>query len=97
MEQYDNEVLDFLNETNAFNIQRTAEVVNLVENQPRKYTVRKRLDPFVEYDDLEFQRRYRMSKANVWKIYDLIDGRNTLEPQVCMMQFEYKSACIFHK
>lgn len=79
---YDNEVLQFFHETNIGNVNRAVDLVNLVQNIPRKYTVQERIDPFVKYDDVEFERRYRMNKTLAWKLYDLIDGANTLEPKV---------------
>lgn len=57
-------------------------LIDFVENPPRKYKVQSRIDPFEIYDDLEFQQRYRLSKQLVWTLYELIDGQNTLEPQV---------------
>lgn len=51
----------------------------------RKYTVRRRIDPFEEYDELDFKRRYRLSKGQARRLFDLIDGINTLEPMVINM------------
>lgn len=83
MEQYENEVLDFMGETNLANVNRAIDLVNLVGiNMPRKYTVHERIDPYSKYDDAEFERRYRLSKTLALQLYEIIDGANTLEPRV---------------
>lgn len=52
-----------LNQLSVFNCIRTVELIEILEDLnffKRKYTVRPRLDPFVEYDEREFERRYRL-------------------------------------
>lgn len=77
-----------IDEINEFNFQNNINNLNLIQlldfvDEPkRKYIVRERIDPFVLYDDDEFTQRYRMSKTMVHTLYDLIDGRHTLEPMV---------------
>lgn len=79
------ELIDFLNninnQNNNFNLQYL-ELLELRRNHRRKYTVRKRFNPMLEYDDAEFLRRFRFPKAEVQEIYDSINGAATLEPMV---------------
>lgn len=78
-------IIDDINDMAVNNyIQNRVLLDNLILNAEirRKYTVRNRIDPFQEYDDDEFKRRYRLSKEQVNNLYELIDGRNTLEPMV---------------
>lgn len=82
MDPHFNAVFDFFHEMNIANVNRAVDLVNLVHNMPRKYTVQDRIDPFIKYDDVEFERRYRMNKTLAWKLYELINGANTLEPKV---------------
>lgn len=83
MDPFDNEVLNIFCVTNIENVTRAVDLVNLVHNNiPRKYKVQERIDPFIKYDDVEFERRYRMNKALAWNLYELINGANTLEPKV---------------
>lgn len=82
---YEDEVLNYLNEVAAENFlqnQQLLDLINAVGSEKRKYTVHQRIDPFIEYDDAEFERRYRLSKPFVDEIYRLIDGPNTLQPMV---------------
>lgn len=93
MEQYENEVLDNMREINIANVNRVFDLVNLVGlNMPRKYTIQERIDPFSIYDDVEYERRYRLSKALSMKLYELIDGATTLEPKVS----KFNKFCSFH-
>lgn len=81
----DQEVIDEINEFNFQNNINNLNLGNLLDffDEPkRKYTVRERIDPFAAYDDDEFRRRYRLSKAMVRSLYEQIDGQNTLEPMV---------------
>lgn len=78
---------DFIDDINEFNHQNNINNANLLQllnlNRPkRKYTVRERIDPFTMYDDEEFRARFRMTKAMVRNLYELIDGPQTLEPMV---------------
>lgn len=52
------------------------------ENTTRKYTVFPRVDPFIRYNDNDFRNRFRMSKECVHQLFNLLDGRITLDPQV---------------
>lgn len=84
------EVADFVGEMAINNYFRNVDLLNLVdlvEMPKRKYKVQNRIDPFEIYDDLEFKQRYRLSKQLVWRLYELIDGQNTLEPQVARIFF----------
>lgn len=85
MDDYDEEVLQFLNEMNYNNniLAQTIEAMfAFQETMPtkRKYTVHERIDPFVKYDETEFERRYRLTKAQVQQLYHYVDGQRTLEP-----------------
>lgn len=74
-----------LRQLSVWNCIRSVELFQMLEDVnffKRNYTVRPRLDPFVEYDEREFERRYRLSKALVKKLYLLLDSENLLEPQV---------------
>lgn len=85
-------IMDDLNDMAVDNyFQNQVLLDNLILNAEikRKYTVRKRIDPFQVYDENEFQRRYRLSKAQVNNLYELIDGRNTLEPMVNAVPFAH--------
>lgn len=82
---YVDEVLEFLDELAVFNnIQNeNIEIIRALNQEVpfrRKYTVQERIDPFQIYDESEFERRYRLSKAQVHALYDYIDGNQTLEP-----------------
>lgn len=54
------------------------------QNIPRRkiYRIKKRLNPFEALDEDEFKRRFRFTKNEVHMLYDLLDGANTLEPEV---------------
>lgn len=85
MDRDDRENIHLLNQLSVFNCIRTVELFQSLENAnffKRNYTVRSRLDPFVEYDEREFKRRYRLPKALVQRLYLLLDGPNLLEPHV---------------
>lgn len=47
---------------------------NFVEYQRRPQIVRQRFNPFEEYDDKDFFIRFRLSKATVLYILELIEG-----------------------
>lgn len=70
---------DFFDNMNNVNM---IELVEMIENPKRKYKIQKRIDPFEIYEEDEFKMRYRLSKQLVWKLYHLLDGPITLEPQV---------------
>lgn len=82
------DVMDHLNDVAINNHINNAQILNdpvfLAQTFKRKYTIRNRLDPFEEYDEPEFKRRYRLSKRLAIRLYELIDGINTLEPMVCI-------------
>lgn len=85
MDSDDRDNFLILNQLSTLNVIRTAELVQLLENSgffKRDYTVRERLNPFEEYSEREFEKRYRLSKALVKKLYLLLDGQHLLEPQV---------------
>lgn len=84
MDNYDEEVYQCLQENAIFNNIQNEQVFEVFDmiNLKRKYTVQERVDPFSKYDEAEFSRRYRLSKIQVRKLYDLLDGVNTLEPMV---------------
>lgn len=84
------DLMNFLNNENYNNYFLYLEHLNnlnLNENQNicRKYHVRKRRDPMNEYDDSEFERRFRFTKREVKTLYDLLDGQATLEPKVIVV------------
>lgn len=76
------DAMNFLNELAWNNYIRTQEIFDLIGFPKRKYTVHERINSFSRYDESEFRGRYRMSKANVERLYYLLDGPNTLEPMV---------------
>lgn len=79
------EIMENLNDIALNNIienQRIFDLIHGIAQQKRKYTVQDRVDPFELYDENEFERRYRLSKALTWKVFHLIDGPNTLDPMV---------------
>lgn len=85
MDEDDTERLFFLQYFSTWNAIQMVELFQILENDDffkRKYTVRPRLNPFLEYDESEFKRRYRLSKAQLKKLYFLLDGPRLLEPQV---------------
>lgn len=74
----------------TLHLMRTVELLQMVDDSDilkRNYTVRERLDPFIEYSEGEFESRYRLSKALVRKLYVLLDGPNLLEPRVSFLFF----------
>lgn len=91
MDREDIENIRLSNQLSILNCNRTVALFQLLENADfifkRKYTVRPRLNPFVEYDEAEFKQRYRLSKALVKKLYHLLDGPRLLEPQVNFVFF----------
>lgn len=90
MEDENEEVFQVLNDIAVYNYIQNVQLLQILENiqqEKRKYKVHKRIDPFQIYDDDEFRRRYRLSKAIARKLYDLLDGKNTLEPMVCLKLF----------
>lgn len=82
---------DYFDNVNNLNNINMIHFVEEVENPKRKYKVQKRIDPFEIYDEDEFKARYRLSKELVWKLYNLIDGPITLEPQVSRANYIHKN------
>lgn len=83
---------EFNNLMNNINNENNINIINYLNDAAqiplkRKYHVRERRNPFDEYDEVEFLRRFRFSKAEVTQVYDLIDGRRNLEPLVNNFQF----------
>lgn len=74
-------ILNNLNNTDNLNNLRYLNDMH-DQNFARKYTVRNRLNPFTEYNNEEFERRFRFTKSEVRMIYDFINGKQTLEPMV---------------
>lgn len=83
MESYDDEVMQFLQETATENSIQNQVIFDMINNivPKRKYTVFQRLDPFEQYDEKQFVGRYRLTKAQVIDLYDSLDGIRTLEPR----------------
>lgn len=82
---YDMEVMDDFNSItieNDFRNIALLDQVDQVSNLKRKYTTQQRIDPFEIYDEDEFESRYRMTKAQVWNLFDMIDGPALLSPQL---------------
>lgn len=78
---YFNRLNDQNNAIMIQNIQYLRQLRNI--EMTRKYKVFPRIDPFSRYDDIEFLRRYRMSKRLFDQLFDMLDGVNTLNPLVC--------------
>lgn len=81
------EIIDNINNQNNLLILQYFRAT--VERRKRKYVVRKRLDPFLDFDDQEFERRFRFSKNQVENLFNLINGRETLDPLVEMQRKIY--------
>lgn len=79
-----NEEFDVMDNINQLNIDNYIinDFLPINRGMKRKYTVRRRIDPFEEYDEPDFRRRYRLSKEQTRRLFQLIDGNNTLEPMV---------------
>lgn len=77
-----NQINDQINADNLLNIQIIEQMI--CQNTPRRktYRVKRRLNPFEDLDEDEFKRRFRFTKNEVHMLYDLLDGANTLEPEV---------------
>lgn len=75
---------NIMNENMLLNIEQFEAIHgdNENENRNRKYIVYPRIDPFVRYNDNDFMDRYRLTKEQVNDLFDLLDGRTTLDPQV---------------
>lgn len=85
MQQINNE--NILN--NLLNIQQIEQVIDDRIHLRRVYRIRKRLNPFEEYDEGDFRRRFRFTKNEVHELYGLINGDNTLEPQVIFFNLNF--------
>lgn len=88
----DQEVLDFIEEINEMNLANNQNIQDIILAHnalpmKRKYTVQTRIDPFQIYDEVEFKRRYRLTKAQVNTVYNLIDGDRTLESLIVRENF----------
>lgn len=61
------EMADIANQANFDNNIQNLEMLEVLNAMPttRKYTVRKRIDPFTFYDNDEFKKRYRLTKDMV--------------------------------
>lgn len=101
LELYD--VLNLINDVNNQNNSVNLEYLQAKNEQyTRKYHVRKKINPFEEFDDNEFKIRFRFSKEEVKHLYDLIDGPVTLNPQVriykciCYLNYAYHKRVQFH-
>lgn len=84
------EFLDLMNIEINFQNQEYLQFLNdNINNNRRKYHVRQRIDPnpIEEFDNEEFTRRFRFSKDEVKLIYDLLNGKETLEPMVFIFRF----------
>lgn len=75
-----NQLANENNASNSMNIQYLNRVHK--RNLHKKRRAKKRINPMIEYGPLEFKKRFRFSKTQVKYIYDLVDGRSTLEPMV---------------
>ncbi|KAG5890184.1 hypothetical protein JTB14_014350 [Gonioctena quinquepunctata] len=51
------------------------EILEFVEYERRPYTVKERMNPFEELDDVEFTTRFRLSKPSVHMILQQIEGQ----------------------
>lgn len=87
----DNEFNNLLNNINDNNNMNNLNFLNDRANVRfiRKYHVRNRRNPFVEFDEAEFIRRFRISKAEVTHVYNLIDGPENLEPLVKYFSYDW--------
>lgn len=78
--EFYNFVQNYNNECNLFN--QNYLYFRHGEPERRKYNVRERLDPFIYYDAREFKLRFRFTKEEVEEIFELINGKETLDPLV---------------
>lgn len=72
---------EFLNVENDLLQAGIDEIENDIENMQtvgKPYTVRPRFDPFAEFSESDFKKRFRLSKDSVEYLYQLIG--NDLEP-----------------
>lgn len=79
---------NIMNENMFHNFELFEAMPNNNENRNRKYTVYPRIDPFIRYNDNDFRERYRLTKEQVNDLFDLLDGRTTLDPQVKCSKLE---------
>lgn len=82
MFQLFNEQNNIINENVFQNFDLLERMNNNYENRNRKYTIFPRINAFIRFVDEDFRRRFRMSKEQVNVLFDLLDGRTTLDPQV---------------
>lgn len=75
-------ILNLVNTQNNFMNVQLSRIINGRKKFRRKYRVRRRIDPMREFDEKEFNYRFRFSKREVRQIYNLIDGPTTLDPMV---------------
>lgn len=59
-------------------VDRLEDEILVLQTVKKPYKIRQRLEPFMEYSDSEFRRRFRLSKESVNYIYELIG--ESLEP-----------------
>lgn len=88
-----NQINNENNLNNLFNIRIIGEVLNENIHLRRVYHIKERLNPFDKYDEHEFRRRFRFTKNEVQQLYNLIDGDNSLEPQVISSRFNFELYC----
>lgn len=62
-----------------------ADEISELSNAKKKYTVRQRVNPLEVYDEEEFRRRFRLTKAGVRYLYTLIGAQ--LEPIISRENF----------
>lgn len=77
-----NNMFQLFNENVFQNFELLDRMNNNYENINRKYTIYPRINPFIRFGDDDFRKRFRMSKEQVNVLFDLLDGRTTLDPQV---------------
>lgn len=91
--EYDEEVMEFMDDMMAWTQmenQRLFDLINEIGVPKRKYTVQKRIDPFEIYDEEEFLRRYRVTKTMARKLFEELNGPETLDPMVnCLIFCSY--------
>lgn len=65
--------MDIFEDFEDIDHQEIADVVNVINPERRLYTLRKRTDHFNKWDEIEFLRRFRLSKLTVSHLLEEIE------------------------
>ncbi|KAG5862040.1 hypothetical protein JTB14_033213 [Gonioctena quinquepunctata] len=75
------------------------EILEFVEYERRPYTVKERMNPFEELDDVEVTTRFRLSKPSVHMILQQIEGQLEIitDPMYYFQLFTLQKSLHFSK